>query len=235
MLYQIDPATYQAAYDSAKAALAGPRPICTAIRSRAERYKELVAIKAVSQQDYDDAAAALKQAEADIEVEQGGRGDGPHQPGIHPRHRAHLRAHRQVDCDRGRPRDGESAGPPSRPFSSSIPIYVDVTQSSADLLRLQAEPGSRAAQTDGGPTQARVKLSWKTARRIRWKGRFKFPTSRWIRPPDRSSCGSSFPTRSILLPGMFVRAVVEEGVNEQAILVPQQARLPRPEGESRWR
>ena len=66
VLYQIDPATYQAAYDSANAALARAEANITSIRFRAERYKELVEIKAVSRQEYDDATAALKQAEAEI-------------------------------------------------------------------------------------------------------------------------------------------------------------------------
>lgn len=65
-LYQIDPATYQAAYDSNVAALAKAQANLKTTRLKAERYKELVAIQAVSQQDYDDAAAALAQGEADV-------------------------------------------------------------------------------------------------------------------------------------------------------------------------
>ncbi len=68
VLYQIDPATYQAAWDSAKAQLARAEANISTARVRAERYKELVEIKAVSRQEYDDATAALKQAEADIEA-----------------------------------------------------------------------------------------------------------------------------------------------------------------------
>ena len=66
-LYQIDPAPFQAALDNAKAALGRAEANLLAIRSRAERYKELLVDKAVSQQDYDDAAAALTQVEADIQ------------------------------------------------------------------------------------------------------------------------------------------------------------------------
>ncbi len=67
MLYQIDPAPFQAVLDNAKASLGRAEANLPAIRSRAERFKELLADKAVSQQDYDDAAAALKQTEADIQ------------------------------------------------------------------------------------------------------------------------------------------------------------------------
>ena len=66
VLYQIDPAPYQAAFDQAKAALAMAEADLPAARSRAERLKGLVAIHAVGQQDYDDAAAALQQAEAGV-------------------------------------------------------------------------------------------------------------------------------------------------------------------------
>jgi len=68
VLYQIDPAPFQAVLNNAKAALAKAEANLQPIRSRAERFKELLPEKAVSQQDYDDAEAALKQTEADIEV-----------------------------------------------------------------------------------------------------------------------------------------------------------------------
>ena len=65
-LYQIDPATYQVAFESAKASRAKAEANLASTRSKASRYEELVAIKAVSQQDYDDAQAALKQGQADV-------------------------------------------------------------------------------------------------------------------------------------------------------------------------
>ncbi|MGE5790244.1 MAG: efflux RND transporter periplasmic adaptor subunit, partial [Syntrophaceae bacterium] len=77
VLYQIDPATYQAAWESAKAQLARAEANITAIRVRAERYKELVEIKAVSRQEYDDATAALKQAEAEITAGKAAVGAAP--------------------------------------------------------------------------------------------------------------------------------------------------------------
>jgi len=65
-LYQIDAASYQASYDSARAALAKSEANLRSTRLKSERYNELVAIKAVSQQDQDDASAALQQGEADV-------------------------------------------------------------------------------------------------------------------------------------------------------------------------
>ena len=70
VLYQIDPATYQAAYASAKAALARADANLTPARLKAERFRDLVAINAVSRQEYDDADATLKQAEADVAANQ---------------------------------------------------------------------------------------------------------------------------------------------------------------------
>ena len=67
-LYQIDPATYEAALDSAQAALMKAEANVTPARLKAERFRELLAIKAVSKQEYDDAQAAFKQAEADVAV-----------------------------------------------------------------------------------------------------------------------------------------------------------------------
>ena len=67
-LYQIDPATYQAAYNSAKAALAKAKANLMAATPKVARYKDLVAIEGVSRQDYDDAVAAAEQAKADVEA-----------------------------------------------------------------------------------------------------------------------------------------------------------------------
>jgi len=101
VLYRIDPAPFQAALDNAKAALGRSEASLTAIRLRAERYREALADKAVSQQDYDDADAALK-LESDDE-------DGQYQPEIHPCHRSHFRPHRQIQRDRWGSGDGVSA------------------------------------------------------------------------------------------------------------------------------
>ena len=127
------------------------------LKSKAERYKELVAIKAVSQQDYDDATAAVKQAEAQIAGQQGSRGDGAHQPGLYKDHGSYIGANRQIPPDRGRTCHRAPGDSPSRPFSSSTPSYVDATQSSANLLAFKRN--LEAGKIRGaGSGQARVKL-----------------------------------------------------------------------------
>ena len=75
------------------------------------------------------------------------------------------------------------------------PIYVDVPQSTTELLRLKRTTGRTAASITKERTRRRSSSSWKTAQRIHWKGRFSFATSRWTRRPGPSSCGSSFQIR----------------------------------------
>ena len=94
VLYQIDPATYQAAYDSAKAAQARAEANLIPARLKEERFRDLVKIKGVSQQEYDDAFAALKQSEADVASSQGGGGNRPDQPGLHQGNGSYFRADR---------------------------------------------------------------------------------------------------------------------------------------------
>lgn len=100
-LYQIDPATYEAALDSAQAALMKAEANVTPARLKAERFRELLAIKAVSKQEYDDAQAAFKQAEADVAVNRAAVKTARHQSGIHQSPFPHFRAHRQVGVHAG--------------------------------------------------------------------------------------------------------------------------------------
>ncbi len=103
LLYQIDPAPYQAAYDQAKAALAVAEANLPPARSRAERLKGLVEIHAVGQQDYDDAGAALLRAEAGVASARAAVRERAHQPLLHAAQGADLGPHRQVVGHAGRP------------------------------------------------------------------------------------------------------------------------------------
>ena len=156
VLYQIDPATYQAAWDSAKAQLARAEANISTTRVRAERYKELVEIKAVSRQEYDDAAAALKQAEADIEAGKAAVETA----------RINLAYTKVTAPIAGR--IGKSSvtvgalvmagqGMPLSTIQQIDPVYVDVTQSSASLLRLQQSMASGTLKRDSA-NRAKVKL-----------------------------------------------------------------------------
>ncbi len=160
VLYQIDPATYQAAYASAKAAEARAEANLIPARLKEERYRDLVKIKAVSQQDYDDAYAALKQAEADVASTKAAVETA----------RINL-AYTKVTAPisgrigRSTVTDGAlvTANQPAAlaTIQQLDSMYVDVTQSSAELLRLKQ---NLAKRPDEKRAQLRPRSSccWKT-------------------------------------------------------------------------
>ena len=235
LLYQIDPAPYQAAYDQAKAALAATEAdLATAqanlpaIRLREERLKGLAAIHAVGQQDYDDASAALRQAEAAVEA----------------RKAAVEVARAALESAR----INLSYTPVRAPISGRIgisnvtvgamatayqptplavvqkldPIYVDVVQASAELLRLRRrlENGNLKQR---GTIQNQVKLILEDGTAYPLEGTLQFRDVTVDPTTGSVTLRLIFPNpNQVLLPGMFVRAVVQEGVSEQALLVPQQ-------------
>ncbi|OPY10437.1 MAG: Multidrug resistance protein MexA precursor [Syntrophaceae bacterium PtaB.Bin038] len=221
VLYQIDPATYQAAYDSARAALARAEANITAIRVRAERYRELVEIKAVSRQEYDDAAAALKQAEAEIAA-----GKAAVEAA-----RINLGYTRVTAPIAGRiGKSSVTVGAlvtanqplPLATIQQIDPVYVDVTQSSAALLRLQQSMARGALRRDSA-NRARVRLILEDGTPYPLEGTLQFQDITVDPTTGSTILRVVFPNpKRILLPGMFARAVLEEGVNEQALLVPQQ-------------
>ncbi|MCX5856098.1 MAG: efflux RND transporter periplasmic adaptor subunit [Deltaproteobacteria bacterium] len=229
VLYQIDPATYQAAYASAKAALARAEANITTTRLRAERYKELVAIKAVSQQDYDDITAALKQSEADIET-------GKAAVETARINLAYTRVTAPISGRIGKSSVTAGAlvtasqGSALATIQQLDPVYVDVTQSSANLLRLQQSMASGKLKRNGAG-QAKVKLILEDATKYPWGGTLQFRDVTVDPTTGSVILRVVFPNpKGVLLPGMFVRAELEEGVNEKALLVPQQAVSRDPKG-----
>jgi membrane fusion protein (multidrug efflux system) len=229
VLYQIDPATYQAAYASAKAALARAEANITTTRLRAERYKELVAIKAVSQQDYDDITATLKQSEADIET-------GKSAVETARINLAYTRVKAPISGRIGKSSVTAGAlvtasqGSALATIQQIDPVYVDVTQSSTNLLRLQQSMASGKIKRNG-TGQAKVKLLLEDDTKYPWGGTLQFRDVTVDPTTGSVILRVVFPNpKSVLLPGMFVRAVLEEGVNQQALLVPQQAVNRDPKG-----
>jgi membrane fusion protein (multidrug efflux system) len=230
VLYQIDPATYQAAYAGARAALARAEANFSTTRLRAERYKELVAIKAVSQQDYDDITAVLKQSEADIEI-------GKAAVETARINLAYTRVTAPISGRIGKSSVTAGAlvtasqGSALATIQQLDPVYVDVTQSSANLLRLQQSMASGKLKRNGAG-QAKVKLILEDDTQYPWGGTLQFRDVTVDPTTGSVILRVVFPNpKGVLLPGMFVRAVVEEGVNRQAILVPQQAVLRDPKGD----
>ena len=231
VLYQIDPATYQAAYDSAKAVLARGEANLAPLKLKAERFRDLVKINAVSQQDNDDIVAAVKQAEAEVEGA-----------------RAALEAAR-IDLAYTTVkapisgRIGRSAvttgalvkasqDQPLATIQQIDPIYVDVTQSSTDLLKLKRDLASGLLKSSG-PQQAEVRLVLEDGTPYPQPGTLKFSEVTVDPSTGSVTLRTLFPNpQQLLLPGMFVRVILNEGVNEKAILVPQRGVTRNPEGRA---
>lgn len=219
-LYQIDPATYQATYDSARASLAKAEASLVSTRNKASRYEELVAIKAVSQQDNDDSQAALKQAHADVAAAKATVETA----------RINLDYTRVAAPISGR--IGRSSVTPGALVAAGQSaalatvqqldtIYVDVPQSSAELLRLKRDLASGQLKA-AGTNQASVKLILEDGSPYSETGKLQFSDVTVDQSTGSITLRAVFPNpRRDLLAGMYVRAVLEEGGEDQAILVPQ--------------
>ncbi|RJP68477.1 MAG: efflux RND transporter periplasmic adaptor subunit [Candidatus Abyssobacteria bacterium SURF_17] len=230
LLYQIDPALFQVAHDSAKASLGKAQANLSSIQLRAERYKDLLADKVVSQQDYDDATAALEQARAEIEYWKTAVEAARINLGY-----ARVTAPISGRIGRSSVTDGALVTA-YQPMSLATiqqldPIYVDVTQSSAELLRLKRSLETGRLSADGR-NQRKVRLLLEDATPYSLEGTLQF------RDVTVDPATGSFTLRIVvpnpehlLLPGMFVRAIVQEGMAEDAILVPQQGVTRNPKGE----
>nr|WP_130300797.1 MULTISPECIES: efflux RND transporter periplasmic adaptor subunit [unclassified Duganella] len=229
-LYQIDAATYQAAYNSAKAALAKAKANLVAAAPKVARYKDLVAIEGVSRQDYDDAVAAHEQAKADVEAAVAAL----EQTKINLDY-THVDAPISGRISRSAVTPGALVTANQTTALTTVqqldPIYVDVTQSSEDMLRLKREIESGGLKKNGG--QAKVSLLLSDGTKYALEGKLQFSDVTVDPGTGNVTLRALFPNpKHDLLPGMFVRAVIESGVNEHAIAVPQQGVTRNPKGEA---
>jgi len=229
VLYEIDPAHFQAALDNAKAALGKAEANLPSIRLRVERYKELLPDKAVSQQEFDDAAAAEKQNQAEIEfwkamVETARINLG------------YTRVTAPISGRIGKSSVTEGAIVTAyQPMALATiqqldPIYVDVPQSTTELLRLKRRLEDGRLNPNG-TDQKKANLILEAGRAYPLEGTLQFRDITVDPTTGSVTLRLVFPNpKGLLLPGMFVRVVVKEGVSEQAILVPQQAVSRDPKG-----
>ncbi|MGE4285531.1 MAG: efflux RND transporter periplasmic adaptor subunit [Phycisphaerae bacterium] len=221
LLYQIDPAPYQAAYNQAKAAVTMAEAQLPALRGREKRFKELAESHAVGQQDYDDALAAMRQMEAQLEASKAAMESAKINLSYTP-----IKAPISGRIGRSNITEGALVTAYQPIALATIqqldPIYVDVPQSTTELLRLQNHlKGGRLNQD--GMNQDKVKLIMEDGTPYLSEGTLQFQDVTVDPTTGSVILRIVFPnSENILLPGMFVRAVVTEGVNEQAILVPQQ-------------
>ncbi|MFH1117700.1 MAG: efflux RND transporter periplasmic adaptor subunit [Pseudomonadota bacterium] len=229
VLYQIDPAPFQAALDSAKASLAKSEANLPAVRSRAERYRALLAENAVSQESYDTREAALKQAEAEIEYYKAAVETARINLGY-----TRVTAPISGRIGKSSVTDGALVTAYQAQALATIqqldPIYVDVPQSTAELLRLKRRL-EEGRLNQNGKNQSKVKLLLEDGATYPEEGALQFRDVTVDPTTGSVVLRVVFPNpEGVLLPGMFVRTVVREGINGQALLVPQQAVSRDPKG-----
>jgi membrane fusion protein (multidrug efflux system) len=219
-LYQIDPAPYVAALNSATASLQRAEANLASTTALVGRYKPLVAANAVSQQDYDNAVAAQGQAAADVAT-------GKAAVDIA---RINLGYTNVVAPIAGRigtslVTQGAYVQASAATLLATIqqidPIYVDLTQSSVAGLQFRQDVASGKLKLNG-PGQAKVGLLLENGSRYALPGALQFADITVDQATGSVTLRAIFANpSSVLLPGMFVRAQIEEGINDHAILVPQ--------------
>jgi len=221
-LYQIDPATYQAAHDSAKASLSKAEATLRASKLKAERYIELNKIDAVSKQDNDDAQSVLSENQAALEVARAALKTAAINLGF-----TRIAAPISGRIETSTVTPGALVVAQQSVALTTIqkidPIYVDVTQSSVDVLRMRRELASGNIKAIGRD-EAPVKLVLEDGSVYPNQGKLKFSGLSVNTGTGMITLRAEFPNPDgILLPGMYVRAQLEEAVDETAILVPQKA------------
>ncbi len=222
LLYQIDPAPYRATYDQAVAQLANARATLVSAKLKAARYADMVKINAVSHQDADDARAIADEDAANVQQETAAVESA----------RINL-AYTRVTAPIGG-RIGASSftqgalvtnGQTSAltTIQKLDPIYVDVTQTAVQLLALRDDMAKASAGAGGSPAAA-VHLQLGDGKDYPLPGRLKFTDVTVDQNTGSVTLRVIFPNpKAVLLPGMYVRAQVIEGVDPNGILAPQQA------------
>ena len=228
-LYQIDPALYQAAYDSALAMLAHANAEMASAKALSDRYKALGDTNAVSKQDADNAIAAELQAQADVESGQAAVETA----------RINLVYTKVISPITGRTGISVTEGAlvTANQTASLVtvqqldPIYVDIPQSTALLLRLRRELAGGQIKSSG-ENQAPVTLTLEDGSSYDQTGQLQFAETTVDQSTGSVTMRAIFPNpQKLLLPGLFVTARLEEGVSENAILVPQQGVTHNAKGE----
>jgi len=221
LLYEIDPAPYQAALDSAVAALARAEAAVPSAQAKVDRYRDLIRQNAISKQDNDDANAALAQAQADVASAKASLETARINLGF-----TKVTAPIGGRVDRSTLTPGALVTASQTTALTTIrqlqPINVDVIQSSTNLLKFRnAVSEGRLRLT--GPNVA-VKLKLDTGAEYAQTGRLEFAEANIDETTGTFTVRAEFPNPDrLLLPGMFVRAVVQEGIAENSFLLPQRA------------
>ena len=231
VLFRIDPAPFQATHDSARAALAKAEANLAQATLKAQRFKPLVETNAISRQEYDDAVTAEKQAAADVAAAKAALQTASLNLGY-----ATVTAPISGRIGRAQVTEGALVGvgeaTPLAIVQQVDPIYVTLTQSSTEVLRLRrAMAGGQLANVGKG--QAKITLVTEDGREYPRPGKLLFSDLSVDESSGAITLRAEFPNPDrLLLPGMYVRAQLGQAVKEQAITVPQQAVIRTQEGAS---
>ncbi|HVJ55298.1 MAG TPA: efflux RND transporter periplasmic adaptor subunit [Aliidongia sp.] len=229
-LYQIDPAPYEASLASAQATLLRAQASVAVAQATYDRYKPLAAANAVSHQDLDNAVATLRQGQADVASAQASITTA--QINL-----AYTKVLSPISGRTGRSAVTEGALVTADQTTTLAtvtqlnPIYVDVTQPSSAILRFRRELAAGQIKT-AGDNQAPVKLVLEDGTTYDQPGKLQFSEVTVDQGTGSVTLRAIFPNdQNVLLPGMFVRATLEEGVRQNGILAPQQGVTHNQRGE----
>ena len=230
-LFQIDPGSYRAALSSAEAALKRAEAQAVTARLLEERYAPLIAANAVSKQENDEAIAARARAEADVAAARA-QVDGARINVVYTQLLSPIngRIGRALVTEGALVTSGQQA--PLATVQQLDPIYVDITQSSTEMLRLQRQLANGELVKDKD-NNAEVSLTLEDGTPYAEQGRLKVSEVSVDPSTGSVTLRAVFPNpRRELLPGMFVRAQLTRGLREAAILVPQRGVSHNAKGEA---
>ncbi|EDZ5704889.1 multidrug efflux RND transporter periplasmic adaptor subunit AcrA [Salmonella enterica] len=229
-LYQIDPATYQATYDSAKGDLAKAQAAANIAELTVKRYQKLLGTQYISKQEYDQALADAQQATAAVVAAKAAVETARI-------NLAYTKVTSPISGRIGKSSVTEGALVQNGQASALAtvqqldPIYVDVTQSSNDFLRLKQELANGSLKQENG--KAKVDLVTSDGIKFPQSGTLEFSDVTVDQTTGSITLRAIFPNPDhTLLPGMFVRARLQEGTKSAALLVPQQGVTRTPRGDA---
>ncbi|WP_220719412.1 efflux RND transporter periplasmic adaptor subunit [Enterobacter hormaechei] len=225
-LYQIDPATYQAAYDNAKGELVKAQAAANIAHLTVKRYVPLVGTQYVSKQEYDQAVGTAQQADASVVAAKAGVESARI-------NLAYTKVTSPINGRIGKSSVTEGALVTNGQATALAtvqqldPIYVDVTQSSSDFMRLKQQTSLQKGDNSS------VELLMENGQPYPLKGTLQFSDVTVDESTGSITLRALFPNpQHMLLPGMFVRARIDEGTQPDAILVPQQGVTRTPRGDA---
>lgn len=230
-LYQIDPARYKSLYHSAKGNLAHAEATFEIAKLKEKRYKDLVKIHAISQQDYDDAKANLKQTEAAVISSKASL-----ELALLNLNYTHIKSPISGRIGKSFSTEGALVNANQVNTLSVVqqldPIYVDITQPTSELLQLKKQNFSQG-KGNSEETAVKLKLVLEDGTLYENSGTLKFTDVTVDKATGSVGLRAIFPNPNLdLLPGAFVRVILDQGEHNEAILIPQQSVSRNSSGQS---